>query len=175
VPANYTVVEAEKTADKPDRGYATCACGCGEAGPGKFRRGHHQRPHDSDYRTEDCGHETACWIWQKALDRHGYGVAAVGRKMGRAHRVYYERHVGPISAGLQLDHLCRNPACVNPAHLEPVTNAENSRRGAKAKLTWADAEAIRASSLTARALAEEFGVSFHTVKEIRRGRTWVAR
>ena len=50
-----------------------------------------------------------------------------------AHRVYYERHVGPVPEGLELDHLCRNPGCVNPEHLEPVTHAENIRRGYQAK------------------------------------------
>jgi hypothetical protein len=52
-----------------------------------------------------------------------------------AHRFYYEQHVGPIPEGLQLDHLCRNTRCVNPAHLEPVTGAENMRRRVAARRT----------------------------------------
>lgn len=48
---------------------------------------------------------------------------------GYAHRVYYEARFGPIPAGLQLDHLCRNRGCVNPDHLEPVTCRENLMRG----------------------------------------------
>jgi hypothetical protein len=65
-----------------------------------------------------------CWIWQGRIDYKGYGR----RGDDLAHRLSYQQHVGPIPAGLQLDHLCRVRACVNPTHLEPVTNAENQRR-----------------------------------------------
>ena len=65
----------------------------------------------------------ACWAWtgrtHKGYGRYG-GV--------QAHRVAYELVIGPISAGLELDHTCRNPLCVNPDHLEPVTRSENMRR-----------------------------------------------
>ncbi len=53
-------------------------------------------------------------------------------KMLMSHRYAYEQLIGPIPAGLELDHLCRDPACVNPYHLEPVTHAENMRRSVHA-------------------------------------------
>jgi len=69
-----------------------------------------------------------CWNWTGWL-RLGYGQFNVGRRKFAAHRVAYELTVGPIPEGMQLDHLCRNTRCVNPAHLEPVTPVENTHRG----------------------------------------------
>ena len=69
-----------------------------------------------------------CWLWTAYRNAQGYGHFRVGQKIEKAHRVAYELLVGPIADSLELDHLCRTPACVRPAHLEPVTKAENLRR-----------------------------------------------
>lgn len=72
---------------------------------------------------------TGCWNWT-ASTRSGYGAFGVQGRILGAHRVAYERWSGKIPDGLHIDHLCRNTRCVNPDHLEAVTQAENTRRGA---------------------------------------------
>jgi endogenous inhibitor of DNA gyrase (YacG/DUF329 family) len=74
-----------------------------------------------------------CWLWE-GCTRGGYGRLKIDGKMSEAHRASYEYHVGKIPEGLVLDHLCRNRSCINPAHLEPVTTAENIRRGEQGSL-----------------------------------------
>lgn len=70
-----------------------------------------------------------CWIWSGRMDRDGYGRLDVAGRNVLAHRLSYEASVGPIPGDLTLDHLCRVTACVNPAHLEPVSRGENTMRG----------------------------------------------
>lgn len=70
-----------------------------------------------------------CWYWTGKLDDRGYGIVTLPARRPVAHRWIWELLVGPISADLELDHLCRVHHCVNPDHLEPVTHAENVRRG----------------------------------------------
>ena len=70
-----------------------------------------------------------CWRWLGATTK-GYGQFWDNKRSpAKAHRVAYEMCVGPIPEGLHIDHLCCNPICVNPEHLEPVTNRENVQRG----------------------------------------------
>ena len=71
-----------------------------------------------------------CWIWTAGKNGMGYGAFHPGYpRQVSAHRWAYELLVGPIPPGLQLDHLCRVPSCVNPRHLEPVTPKVNLNRG----------------------------------------------
>lgn len=74
---------------------------------------------------------SGCWLWVGAMNSGGYGSFSMNGKSIKPHRFAYERYVGPIPAGLDLDHLCRVRCCVNPAHLEPVARQENALRGAR--------------------------------------------
>jgi hypothetical protein len=122
-----------------------CHCGCGEPAPVakktatkyghvkgmpvRYINGHYQRStrlSPVDYAIDA---DTGCWVWQRSVTRGGYGRLRESGRMQYAHRLYYDRLRGPVPASLQLDHLCRNPRCVNPDHLEPVTCQENVLRG----------------------------------------------
>ena len=74
--------------------------------------------------------EGGCWEWQGSRHPFGYGRLNVSRAVGvkNTHRLVWELVVGPIPEGMHLDHLCRNPPCCNPAHLELVTPRENALR-----------------------------------------------
>lgn len=124
-----------------------CACGCGQptkpaprthgsrgvikGEPVAYLLGHaggrRPRPFDETrWIVEDRGYTTPCWIWQ-GLKTKGYGH--IRRPYStKAHRYAWTLAHGPIPEGLEIDHLCRQKACVNPDHLEPVTHLENMRR-----------------------------------------------
>lgn len=80
-----------------------------------------------------------CWVWQEGKIRTGYGIFWDGEKRILAYRWTYLTFIGNIPTGLELDHLCRNRACCNPKHLEPVTRSENGRRGLTGHHRWAEA------------------------------------
>lgn len=86
-------------------------------------------------RKVDAGYHSKCWLWSLTLAKKGYARWRLPPQLGdpskmvSVHRASYEHLVGPIPDGLVIDHLCRNRACQNPEHLEPVTGTENTRRG----------------------------------------------
>jgi len=69
-----------------------------------------------------------CWLYAGYCNYKGYGMTWVGDKKLMTHRVIYEALVGEIPEGLTIDHLCKVKACINPDHLEPVTQRENNLR-----------------------------------------------
>lgn len=97
-----------------------------------------------------------CWNWTAAKSSDGYGSAWAGGKCFGAHRLMWIIFRGGISAGLELDHTCKNRACVNPDHLEPVTHKVNVLRGGSNAAMYA-----RRSLCTAG----------HTMEPSRNGRT----
>lgn len=73
--------------------------------------------------------DSGCWNWLGFTnDKYKYGVFYIGQGRKRAHVWSYEKFIGSIPQGHEIDHLCRNTKCVNPEHLEAVTRAENMRR-----------------------------------------------
>lgn len=70
-----------------------------------------------------------CLEWDGYVAKNGYGVVYINGKHGNAHRFFYELYKGEIPKGYDIDHICRNRACVDPEHLEAVTRKENIRRG----------------------------------------------
>lgn len=84
-----------------------------------------------------------CWVWTNALDDNGYGSITINGQRFYAHRYSYALLVEPIPDGLQIDHLCRNRACVRPDHLDPTTNRENTIRGDAPRLASERGRAVK--------------------------------
>lgn len=122
----------------------------------------------------------ACWIWQGAKDRDGYGVIADGPRTLGAHRVAFELFKRQLPPRSLLMHSCDVPSCVNPEHLSIGTKRSNAAdmtaKGRRSsKLTREQALQIRARANAGEAvmaLAREFGVSTSTVRAIKVGAAW---
>lgn len=180
------------SSDRVEPGY--CQCGCGErvgfwerthasldrtkGEPKRFAKGHRKPRPWLDRMVEKLdltGSPDQCWGWTASLNAYGYAQFQRGKTMVRVHRVLYEELVGPVGDNLDLDHLCRNRACVNPAHLEPVSHGENCRRGAKARLDWdkvAEIRRRRKAKEPAKRIAADFGIHPGTVVNIACGLRW---
>lgn len=119
-----------------------------------------------------------CWLWLgKIHAASGYGHKQSGARTLLAHRWMYSIFHGHITESMVLDHLCRNRACVNPAHLQVVSQATNNRRGNNTKLTLEQAREIKAALPhlkwgDRRKLAAKYGVSAQLITDIKYGRAW---
>jgi HNH endonuclease len=138
-------MDASKTLSRPSLPpipFGKCQCGCGAdtriakktisaKGIVKGQPMRYLRGHAGSWR-EDGGYaidpNTGCWIWQRSMSYNGYGQLWHEGRVQRAHRVFYQLHVGPIPEGYQIDHTCGNRPCVRPDHLEAVTAIENAHR-----------------------------------------------
>jgi len=121
-----------------------------------------------------------CWLWTGTKNGYGYGIFLLpGETPVRAHRYAYEFFVGPIPDGMIIRHTCDNPPCVNPAHLQVGTKAENNADTAErrrhnyatehwnGRLTRDDIQRIRDSDEPQNVLAKEFGVSQSHISRIK--------
>jgi len=131
------------------------------------------------------------WFWRAALDQHGYGrFTRSTRDVVKAHRFSYESAIGPIPDGKIVCHKCDRPACVRPGHRFIGTMKDNTRdmmtkgrhryethpgeTNNTAKLTEADVLEIRrlAEHTQLKALASQFGVTVHAIKDVVYGKSW---
>ncbi len=188
----------------PDQPSGYCECGCGgrtrlapysdrrrgtsKGQPQRFIHGHYAAYKDGISRRattrwleEDRGYATLCWVWQLSINAGGYGretaCEAGGKRTRLAHRGAYEDRYGPVPEGFELDHLCRVRACVNPDHLEVVTRATNTRRGASAILNEVSAKEVRALARQGWLhvdIAAAYGLARSTVGGVVGGRRWRA-
>lgn len=128
-----------------------------------------------------------CWIWISAKNKVGYGYFGYNRKVCKAHRISYELYKGQIPKGLVVRHICNNPSCVNPNHLEVGTYQDNSNdmklagrqpkmcgiKNGHAKLTEEQVRDIRNRiGQSLKEIGNEFGVRSDYIKRIIERKIW---
>lgn len=128
--------------------------------------------------------ESGCIRFTGSIEKSGYGRIMINRVKYGAHRLAYELANGPIPDGYVVRHKCDNPSCINPSHLEVGTQADNIKdkvtRGRQAlgssigvsKITEEIVRDIRSSGLKVSLLAERYGVSTVSIRNILRRKTW---
>jgi hypothetical protein len=138
--------------------------------PRRFVVGHGTRKSPVEYLVDE---GTDCWVWQMHKNNKGYGVLKREGKRRYAHIVNYEKINGPVPEGLELDHICRNRACVNPSHLEAVTHQINQRRAAKLTVDQVkEIKDLNSKGIGYRRLAKMFNVHRSTICHLVTERIW---
>jgi hypothetical protein len=179
--------------------YGFCWCGCRQKTtipsdtdrsnwkikglPRLFLKGHATSlKGNPEYEERNCGFRSDCWIWMQgrgSVGRYGlqYGTA---RRPGEdipisSQRLMYERHVGDVPEGYDIDHLCRITLCCNPDHLEAVTHEENVRRGKNTRLTPEGVRrmfVLRHEGWTFQQIADEYEICQAHAFKIIAGKKW---
>lgn len=168
-----------------------CFCGCGRttsiaketdttAGHvmGKhvrFIHNHHCRPAKPRYIVKECGYKTPCWVWNWSVDKNGYGQVSFQGNATKAHIASYKTTKGAIPKGYEVDHLCFNPPCINPDHLEAVTRQVNQDRRRYIKLSPEKIPVIRQLAAWGSGYADIgklFGVTAPAIWAALNNKTW---
>lgn len=159
--------------------YGYCHCGCGQktklakttrtkwntvkGKPMKYIHGHNAYYQTPLYVEEDRGYDSPCWIWQRSFNTYGHGQITIQGKCFLAHRVFYEKRYGPVSTELDLHHMCEQPDCMNPDHLQPLTPAAHARTRKSTKLSIEDCKEMyriyHSEDTSYRLVGLRFGVS----------------
>lgn len=169
--------------DREPQQFGFCRCGCGlktdiatynvpgktiKGQPLRYRSGHGAMAKKTEKEVVLKG---TCLVWMGVRSSEGYAI--VGHVY--IHTLLYEKLTGRIPDGLELDHLCRNRFCINPRHVEPVSRAENCRRGDGTKLTYSDVaqiKSMRERGVTLKTIAKIFSVGHPHVSRICSGKVW---